>query len=232
MVSLGISLFGGAVQAQEWTTLFNGRDFGGWREPMGTWAVHQGVSLNPSDPKAFAVTEGQGVMLNSPASKTVDAVTVEEFGDCRLQVEFCVAKGSNSGIYFQGRYEVQVLDSYGKAEVGVHDCGAIYERWNDQTKKGFEGTAPRLNASKEPGEWQSFDISFVAPKFGPDGKKTANAKFLRVIHNGKVVHENVEVTGPTRGGKGEESVKGPIRLQGDHGPVAYRNLKISKSVAP
>jgi hypothetical protein len=129
-------------------------------------------------------------------------------------VEFCVPKGSNSGIYLQNRYEVQVLDSYGKAVENAHDCAAIYERWDDAAKRGFEGSVPLVNASKPAGEWQSFDITFLAPKFDSDGKKVANAKFVKVEHNGQVVHESIEATGP-------------IRLQGDHRTVAYRNLKLT-----
>jgi hypothetical protein len=147
-------------------------------------------------------------------------------------VEFCVAKGSNSGVYFQNRYEVQVFDSYGKPSVNAHDCGAIYERWDDAKKSGYEGHAPRVNACKPPGEWQTFDITFRAPRFDSTGKKTENAKFLKVLQNGQVLHENVELTGPTRGGKGAESALGPIRLQGDHGPVAYRNLSITRLSLP
>jgi hypothetical protein len=84
-----------------------------------------------------------------------------------------------------------------------------------------------VNASKPPGEWQSFDITFRAPRFDADGKKIENAKFVKVVHNGAVVHENVELTGPTRAAiSGTEAAAGPLRLQGDHGPVAYRNIRI------
>ena len=88
--------------------------------------------------------------------------------------------------------------------------------------------APSVNASKPPGEWQSFDIIFRAPRFDASGKKTANAVFVKVLYNGKVIHENVECAGPTRGAKlPSEAPTGPILLQGDHGPVAYRNFKLT-----
>jgi len=84
-----------------------------------------------------------------------------------------------------------------------------------------------VNATKPPGEWQTFDIVFRAPRFDASGKKIANARVVKVTHNGKVVHENVELTGPTRGGlTDDDKPLGPLRLQGDHGPVAYRNLRI------
>ena len=95
-------------------------------------------------------------------------------------------------------------------------------------KEGYEGHTPKRNASKAPGEWQTFDITFRAPRFDAAGKKVENARFIKVVHNGQVIHENVEMTGPTRGSKFEnEAASGPIVIQGDHGPVAYRNLKIA-----
>ena len=83
------------------------------------------------------------------------------------------------------------------------------------------------DASRRPGEWQSFYIWFQAPKFDATGRKTANAKFLRVVHNGLSVQNNVEVDGPTRAAMNiAEAAANPIMLQGDHGPVAYRNLYV------
>jgi hypothetical protein len=217
--------------AAEPVELFNGKNLTGWKAPTGTWTAVQTVGLDPANNKAFLSTPGTGVLLNSNADKTLNIESAGEWGDCELHVEFCVPKGSNSGIYLQNRYEVQVFDSFGKAEVGEHDCGAIYERWEPSRgkgKEGYEGHTPKVNASKPPGEWQSFDIVFRAPRFDGSGKKTANAVFVKVLHNGKVIHENVECTGPTRGAKlSDEAPAGPILLQGDHGPVAYRNLRLT-----
>ena len=86
---------------------------------------------------------------------------------------------------------------------------------------------PDFNASKRPGQWQTYDVVFRAPRFDASGKKIANAKFEKVIHNSVVIHRDVELKGPTRGGLGgPEVAKGPLRLQGDHGPVAFRNIRI------
>lgn len=225
---LALTAAAAAAVAAEPVELFNGQHLTGWHLPTGTWKAHQSVVLDPANPKAFFAKPGTGILINSTGGKTVNLMSQQEFGDCELHVEFNVAKGSNSGIYLMGRYEVQVFDSFGKESVGVHDCGAIYERWDEKAKKGYEGTAPKVNASKAPGEWQTFDITFRAPRFDASGKKTENARFLKVVHNGQVIHENVELTGPTRGPKfPQEGPTGPILLQGDHGPVAYRNLKIT-----
>ncbi len=207
-------------------TLFNGKDLAGWRTPAGDWSVVKAATLDPNDPQRFALEPGSGVLANGPGGKAPNLISEFEHGDVEAHIEFVVPKGSNSGIYFQGRYEIQVLDSWGVTAPKYSDCGGIYQRWaNDQ---GFEGHAPRVNASKPPGEWQSFDVVFRAPRFDAAGKKIANAKFVRVAHNGQVIHEHIEVTGPTRAAAFEnnEQALGPLMLQGDHGPVAYRNLRL------
>jgi hypothetical protein len=191
------------------------------------------VALDPADPAKLAITPGEGVMVNGPQGRTGNLFTQAEFGDVEAHLEFCLPKHSNSGVYFMGRYEVQVYDSYGveKDKYPGIECGGIYPRWT-QEKGEYEGHSPRVNVSKPPGEWQSFDVSFHAPRFDAAGKKIANAKFVKVVHNGKVIHENIEVTGPTRAAHYEnEQPTGPLLLQGDHGPVAYRNLTI-KPLAP
>jgi len=213
------------VMAADERPLFTGTDLSGWKKPQGTWAVVAGVKLDPANPKAFVAESGQGVMLNSPGGKTNDFLTEMEHGDCELHVEFCVPKDSNSGVYLQGRYEVQILDSFGKKELQYGDCGGIYAcAFKGAT---WHGKAPSVNASKAPGEWQSFDITFRAPRFGADGKKTESARFIKVVHNGQVVQENVDVEGPTNSASfPDEKPLGPLKLQGDHGPVAFRNLRM------
>jgi hypothetical protein len=150
-----------------------------------------------------------------------DVVTKEKFGgNFKLHVEFRVPyepknKGQgrgNSGVYVQGRYEVQVLDSYG-LESKEGDCGAIY---------GI--AAPSVNACKAPTVWQSYDIEFTAPKC-EDGKKVEPGR-MTVYHNGVKIHDNVKLTkdNTTAGLGGDVCTAGPILLQ-DHGhPVQYRNL--------
>lgn len=207
--------------------LFNGAGFTGWRQPHGEWQVARGVSLDTAKPEVFRIAPGLGTMVNGATGKTVDLMTEAEFGDADLHVEFCISKHSNSGVYLQGRYEVQIYDSYGvekDAYPGI-ECGGIYPRWiNDQN---VDGHSPQVNASKPPGEWQSFDIAFRAPRFDGSGKKIANAQMLRVLHNGQLIQQHVELTGPTRSAHwNDEQPRGPILLQGDHGPVAYRNLRV------
>jgi hypothetical protein len=218
-----------AVSAEvgETVAVFDGQDLSGWRQPTGEWQVVGGVALDQSKPGAFAVQAGQGVMVNGETGRTSNVLSKFEHGDVVAHIEFCVPKGSNSGVYFMGRYEVQILDSWGVEKPKYSDCGGIYQRWKNN--KGYEGHPPRVNASRAPGKWQTFDVVFRAPRFDATGKKIENARFVEVAHNGTIVHRDVEVTGPTRAATFEstdEKPRGPLMLQGDHGPVAYRNITL------
>jgi hypothetical protein len=207
--------------------LFDGKNLSGWRQPLGEWQLARAVPLDPADNTKFAIQPGQGVMVNGLKGRAVNLLSQYEHGDAEAHIEFCISKKSNSGVYFMGRYELQVYDSFGveKDKYPGIECGGIYPRWT-QPRGEYEGHSPRINASKPPGEWQTFDVIFRAPRFDASGKKIANAQFVRVLHNGKLVHENVELTGPTRAAtyENDEKPTGPLMLQGDHGPVAYRNI--------
>ncbi len=213
----------------EWKELFNGRDLTGWKaqseDGAHEWQVAGGAALHPEDAKRFDIQPGEGLLVNGPAGRTANVLTEALHGDCELHIEFVVPEGSNSGVYFMGRYEIQVLDSWRQTELKFGTCGGIYARWIDQQAVG--GAPPRVNASRPPGEWQAYDAIFRAPKFDEAGEKVANATFERVVWNGEVVHEDVEVDGPTRAAMpGAEQARGPLMLQGDHGPVAYRNIRL------
>lgn len=191
------------------TVLFDGKSTDNWTKTNGKkveWKLADG---------AMEGVKGHG-----------DIVTKEKFdGSFKLHVEFRIpyepelkaGQGrGNSGVYLQGRYEVQVLDSYG-LESKNNDCAAIYEV-----------AAPAKNACKAPTVWQSYDIEFTAPKFA-DGKKVEPVH-MTVYHNGVKVHDDVKVTvDNTRSGLGgDPSTAGPIMLQ-DHGhAVQYRNIWLVK----
>ena len=220
-LSIVMSCFAVASGEEKVVEPFNGKDLSGWqlkRESGSHWVVGK-AAMSAENPRELTVSEavaGEGELINQRGSG-VDIFTTAEFGDCTLTIEVMVPRGSNSGIYLMGNYEIQVLDSWGKAQVGPGDIGGLYG-----------AAAPLVNASKEPGTWQQFVIEFQAPRFA-DGKKVANAVFKKVTLNGKVIHENVEVQGVTGGnlGRGEQP-KGPLMFQGDHGPVAYRNIRIAQ----
>jgi hypothetical protein len=151
-----------------------------------------------------------------------DIVSKQLFSDALIHLEFKTpfmpeARGQargNSGVYVHGRYEIQVLDSFGLPPRD-NGCGGIYQ-----------AAVPLVNASLPPEEWQTYDIEFRAPRFDSSGKKTQNAR-ITVHHNGILIHDDVELPGPTPGGiDNVESSEGPLLLQ-DHGnPVQYRNIWI------
>ena len=206
--------------------VFNGKDLSGWKpkdEKKSKWQVCA-VSWDEKKPDALIgginnSPDGKGSVLGTITGGGTDILTEQKFGDCTIEVEFMIPKGSNSGVYVMGEYEVQIYDTYGKAndKLGPGDMGGIYTY-----------AAPKVNAMKKPGEWQKFVIEFVAPKFEGD-KKVANGKFVKVTFNDQVIHENIELTkGPTPGGlTGKEAATGPLMFQGDHGAVAFRNIKVT-----
>lgn len=214
-----------AVEEPKWISLVNGAALEAWRQPTGEW-VNVGTALvSPDNPRMLTTKPGHGVLVNGLNGKSPDILSRLEHKDIELHVEFMIPQESNSGIYFQSRYEIQIFDSWGKKSPSSGDCGAIYQRWKDG--RGYEGHAPKVNASRPPGEWQYFDVVFRAPRFNSKREKVANARFIKVVHNGQTIHENIEVTGPTRASTfDDEKPAGPLMLQGDHGPVAYRNLRL------
>ncbi|HSI75292.1 MAG TPA: family 16 glycoside hydrolase [Lunatimonas sp.] len=191
------------------------------------WKIVGGVNADWAHDDFLSTSPGTGVLVNAAQTKnSKHLVSGFEHGDIEVEFDYMVPKGSNSGIYLQGRYEVQIFDSWGKINPSFADAGGIYQRYDEAAKLGFEGVPPRMNVSKAPGLWQHFKIIFEAPRFGSNGEKVKNAKFVQVFHNGILVQENVEVTGPTRSALFEdERAEGPIMIQGDHGPVAIRDFK-------
>jgi len=213
----------GSASAEEPTvsTPFNGKDLTGWKvkgaEAKSKWKAGK-AAMDATDNKKLTVAnvegDAAGELVNA-AGGGVDIYTEAKWGDCTVDLELMVPKGSNSGVYLMGMYEVQVLDSFGKEKVGAGDIGGIYG-----------AKAPKVNASKAPGEWQRFVIEFQAPKFEGE-KKVANAKFIKVTLNDQLIQEDVEMKGPTGGALSKtEAPTGPLMFQGDHGPVSYRNIKI------
>ena len=214
-----------------WTPLLNGKNLDGWHGQDGKplqWFAAKGVRWDGQDAHQLlsAVPAPGGSILNGHAGRASNLVTDGKFGDVELYLEFLIPRNSNSGVYLHGLYEIQVKDSHGVEQPTSHDCGGVYER-QVKGKGGVGGVPPLRNAARPAGQWQSFEIWFRGPRVAPDGRKTENARFLRVLHNGVLVQENVEVEGPTTSAMSmPEAPTNPLMLQGDHGPVAYRNIYI------
>lgn len=207
------------------------KDLSAFKNPAKSWSLAGNVFTDLTKENVLKTTKGTGILVNESSAKSAgsDLYTNTEFGDALIELDYLTAKGTNSGIYLQGNYEIQIDDAWGLRNATSANNGGIYERWNDSKpdgEKGFGGIAPRQNASKAPGLWQHIKIVFQAPKFN-GSEKTQNAKVISVELNGITIHENVELFGATRGAAGAEKATGPLRLQGDHGSVAFKNIEIT-----
>jgi hypothetical protein len=198
-----------------------------WRDRSG-WKTVSSVSLDSSSPEKLSEKSGRGVLLSHGDALNLESC--KEYQDVDVQLEFMIPKGSNAGVKLLGRYEIQILDTHGATELSGDSCGGIYPRAEEEPDYHHidGGVPPRVNAAKPAGEWQSLEIQFVAPRFNAAGKKTSNARFVRVVLNGKLIHENVEVAAPTGAAWRlvKEVPRGPLLLQGDLGPVAFRNVQV------
>lgn len=189
--------------------LFDGKNFDQW--------VY--AQKNEGQPVQWKLLNGAMEVVPG----TPDIVSKQKFTDFELHVEFRTPfmptvigeNRGNSGVYLQGRYEVQVLDSYGLEGRDI-ECGGIYEV-----------SRPRVNMCAPPMQWQTYDITFHAPRFDENGNKTGNAR-LTVLHNGVKIHDNIEIpepTGSARDRVGEDvSQPGGISLQEHDSRVQYRNI--------
>jgi hypothetical protein len=178
--------------------LFDGTNQDKWQAAPAKWSLDNG-----------AMTVGDPQIL-----------TTDEYGAGKYHIEFRTPlmareRGQgrgNSGVYILGRYEVQVLDSFGLPPAD-NEAGGIYKK-----------ATPKVNASLPPGEWQTYDITFHPAKFDESGRKTQSAT-ITVEHNGIVIHDNVTLDSPTPGGVSEQDAeKGPLLLQNHGNPVSYRNI--------
>jgi len=199
--------------------------------PSDAIVLFGGVDLAPwtsgdGGPAAWKVENGE---VEIAAGKG-DIQTKESFGDCQLHLEFLMPKPEgasqhrgNSGVFLMGRYEIQVLDSFDNPTYADGQCAALYGQY-----------PPLVNACRKPGEWQSYDIVFRAPRF--EKGELAKPAFATVFHNGVLVHDHAEILGDTAhralAKYAPNGGTGPLKLQ-DHGnPVRYRNVWIRKLAAP
>lgn len=173
---------------------------------------------------------GSGVLVNLPDDNNkAHLVTNWTHGDLLLELEVMLPPASNSGIYLQGRYEVQLFDSWGVQTPSFSDMGGIYRNWETAPDKSYMGKAPLVNAAKAPGLWQHLRIHFEAPRFDVQGAKVANARLVSVYLNNALIHQDVELPLPTGGSLAAgEVAEGPLMIQGDHGAVAFRNIRYTQ----
>lgn len=234
-----------------WVVLVGPNGPEGWTSIPQGWEVVANTYLNAgnikrlagstarakSGPRAKAKTNakakgqptGKDVIFNGPTGRAPNLVSARSFGDVEAHLEFMVAVGSNSGVKFEGVYEVQIYDSHGVARPTASHCGGIYPRAELLPRYHHidDGYPPLVNAARPAGEWQTLDVVFRAPRFDASGKKVANARFEKVVLNGTEVQKGLELPSPTgHAWRLKEQPTGPLLLQGDHGPVAFRNVRL------
>jgi len=183
------------------------------------WTIGTAIS-DPDDPTKIIAQPGGDHFINT-GDGGVGIYTKEKYGDVHIDLEVMIPVNGNSGILLMGQYEVQVWDSYGKPVI-----------WANQWMGTIVATKePAVHPENPGGQWQHFVIDFRAPRFTNDGKKIKNALFEKVVLNGVVIHEDVEVPAPTPVClPGGECALGPLLLSGFTGQCAYRNIKIEPSI--
>lgn len=220
-----------AAEPGEWTELLKPGDTTVWKAVDKNWIVTNDVGLAPDKANRLAAkpVEGGTIWVNGVTGRVGNLYTKQAYGDCEVHLEFMLAKGSNSGLKFHGTYEIQLLDSFGSTKLSGNSNGGIYPRAKLPPENGYldNGVPPKVNASKKPGEWQTLDVIWNSPRLNDQGEKVKNAKVVKAILNGEVIHENQEVKNATGGNWNKPEVaNGPFMLQCDHGPTAFRNVKI------
>jgi hypothetical protein len=220
---------GAQAEDHDWIELAGPKGLEAWKKSTGEWFIAGEVSLDLKNARRLAAKPGTGILVNGRAGRTSNLVSKQTFGDMETHIEFMIPKGSNSGVKFEGLYEIQIYDSWGVKKPTASDCGGIYPRaeLGPPYRHIDEGTPPRTNACRPAGQWQTLEVIFQAPRFDAGGKKTAHARFVKVVLNGQVIHENVDVKTPTgHVWRDKEIATGPLLLQADHGPVAFRAVRV------
>ena len=189
--------------------LFDGKDLSGW-QGGDQWIIADGVAT----------------------SAKTSITSKQAFGDCQVHLEFATPEKvegngqgrGNSGLYLMGQYEVQILDSHDNETYFDGQCGSIYKQ-----------QPPTVNASRKPGEWQTYDIVFTAPRFDESGA-VAKPGYVTVLHNGVVVQNHFELQGTTSYTEPAKYTKHadklPLQIQFHGNPVRFRNIWIREAIAP
>jgi hypothetical protein len=228
VVVLGPSMIATSAMADDkWIVLSD--DLKAWQQPAGDWYLAGNAHVDPQNDRRLSGEPGHGVLINGKEGRTKDLLTRQRWSDVEIRLEFMIPRRSNSGVKLEGVYEVQIVDTWKVAKPKGYDCGGIYPRAELKPKYHHidDGIAPLTNAAKQPGQWQTLEIVFRAPRFDAQSEKVRNAQFEKVVLNGKLIHDHVEVEHPTGHiWREKEHPAGPLLLQADHGPVAFRNVRL------
>ncbi len=218
-----------------WTPLLNGTNMDGWTfvNPRGAsnWMTATAVAWGGTNaPGVLIGRPGPGgIIINTarPNGAASQLMCNTKMGDFELWVEFMIPKVSNSGVSLHGLYEMQIWDSYGIVpRLDTDRTGALYHYEGGPINGQDGGTVPLVRAERDHGQWNSYHVWYQAPRFDASGKKIQNAKVLRALCNGLLIHENQDRLGRTQASQNmpEAATNPVVMLQGDHGKVACRNI--------
>lgn len=211
---MGVMLFlcvAGAQEASSQTQL----GLQAFRQPTNGWQQVADVSVPFAKPQTMTARAGEGVFAFIPTrrvTQAADLVTATDHGDIELEFDYLLAAGSRATIVLQDAYELIISDSRGDLHPAATGNG------------GIAGYAPRQQAGKAPGLWQTLKLAFRAPQFDAAGKKTTPARLVRATLNGVTIHENAQLQ--ARAGVTEKA-RGPLRVASS-GAIAFRNVKVSE----
>jgi hypothetical protein len=197
---------------QGWLRLTYGDATDGWN--AAGWELVD-AELDPDDPTRLMTKKGVDALTNTASDAPTDYASKQVFGDAKIHVEFLLPEGGDSGLLLMGRYEIDLTDSASAQELTERHCG------------GIPGVAPpRFHAYGGAGQWHDLDVELLAPRFDAAGHKVANARIAWVKLNDTLLHENLELAGPTPGHEGPEAPFGPLVLQGTGSHVAFGNVRV------
>jgi hypothetical protein len=186
--------------------------------PEHTWMGAAEVELDPADDRCLWAKRGSGNLASPDDGRTADLFSRAELGSCDLYLEFLLPIESSSAVYLLGQFGIALV-------ADTHEL--TDDELTDESCGGIEGHPPLTSAALPPSEWQTLELTFRAPRFDDDGNKAANARFERVLLNDTLIHADVECPRPTRGAMSDvELARGPLRLVGSQGPVAFRDVRM------
>ena len=214
-----------------WIPLINGKDMGGWKyrdeNKAGSWTAAKGIYWDRATDSnvLIAISNTGDRIVNLPLEGGAsDIISMQTIGDMELYVEYMVPDSSDAGVYIHGLYELQIKNSFGLDFRSPVEKTSTIIGYADRS----DPIAPTVRAERPQGHWNAFHIWYQAPKFDASGKKIENAKFLRILLNGQLIHENQERKAAAHASLEipEAAINPAVMLQGSYGPVAFRNIYV------
>jgi hypothetical protein len=193
------------------------RDLSAFKDPGENWSIVGNVFMDDQKDRSAEIKEGENILVGRFSDNPIQVSTVLEHEDIDLKMDFMLSGNAAVKIFFQGRYPLQLVDSWKKDSAGAADCGGIY------TSPENTGVSPMLNACKAPGLWQHLYVKFKAAKVDSAGKLISNPLFEQVYLNDKLIQKNVEVKALADATTGKKT--GPLTIISDSGPIAFRNIR-------